>query len=121
MINSIKEIEKEFDEKFPRWPEPVERAGKEIEPLYRAKIFQQYNFDRDHRDEDIKNIKSFYRTALSTLLQQVGEDIETDFKKYIDAYEYRGKCSPQTAKEETMELVRTIVRSRLDSVISKMK
>lgn len=110
--DALEKIEKEFDDKFVYIDTGPDGDGYDALPPEWNKSFKLEGLEEDQ----IEKIKSFYHTALSTLLQQVGEEIIGEDEvgtekryKYINDWV---KCMNDHKKQQ---------RSRLDSVISSMK
>ena len=95
---------------------------KEIEVAFNEKFLQKDHgtcyWDWWEKQVKPSDIKSFYRTALSTLLQQVGE--ETIERMENALYEKLDKSKDWGLEYGDITNVANDVRSKLDSVINPL-
>ena len=121
----IKGIEKWLKElKLKSMESRFDKEKKEFGKVLRENVENAVGGKNAHFDTwGYKNIMTKFQDLLKAndkkWRARIGEKLEKAFKFYIDRYEYRGKISPQDAKEETMKMVRTIINQALDNLLQK--
>lgn len=57
------------------------------------------------------HIKQFLADEISKAIKEEQERIIREIEFYIDRYEYRGEISPQQGREQTVEMIKNIIRT----------